>query len=266
MRSRWEKVRPFIILAGVLGVASQAGAYSLLGYKWDVGVGTAEVNAGNLGTAGGATWSVMAAGLAADGDHDPHSGHTTTSLSSLYAGGTLSEIEAIEAAIDTWAAVCNFTNLGMVADGGGAIGAPGAAGGVGDMRFGAIYIDGSSGANVLAHAYAPGTEALWGTHGGRGGDVHFDDSNSWSDGGGAGTFDFYTVALHEIGHALGLGHSTVSGSVMEAVYAGPRRTLHADDIAGIQEIYGAAPVPEPATLVLAGAALLAGARRRKRSA
>ena len=53
-----------------------------------------------------------------------------------------------------------------------------------------------------------------------------------------GAFDLTTVAIHEFGHALGLNHSPVVGSVMEAFYGGPRRVLHADDIAGITSIYG----------------------------
>ena len=51
--------------------------------------------------------------------------------------------------------------------------------------------------------------------------------------------DLQTVWLHEFGHGLGLGHSNVSGSVMEAVYDGPRRVLHSDDIAGITSLYPA---------------------------
>ena len=58
----------------------------------------------------------------------------------------------------------------------------------------------------------------------------------------SGAFDAETVFLHEFGHVLGLGHSSASGAVMEPVYAGPRRALHADDINGISLLY---PPPPP---------------------
>jgi hypothetical protein len=53
-----------------------------------------------------------------------------------------------------------------------------------------------------------------------------------------GGFDIETVYLHENGHVLGLGHSEEVGSIMEAVYAGPRPTLTQDDWCGIQTLYG----------------------------
>ena len=58
---------------------------------------------------------------------------------------------------------------------------------------------------------------------------------SWGD--GVNDFDAQTVFLHENGHVVGLGHSLVEDSVMEAVYAGERRVLTDDDIAGITSLY-----------------------------
>src|SRR5205085_9321592 len=56
----------------------------------------------------------------------------------------------------------------------------------------------------------------------------------------------YPMVLHELGHAIGLDHSEVSGSVM----AGPpaaeysySATLAADDIAACQSLYGASTGP-----------------------
>ena len=56
------------------------------------------------------------------------------------------------------------------------------------------------------------------------------------------TFDPLTVLIHENGHVLGLGHSDVEGTIMEAIYEGVRQTLHNDDICGIQTLYG---IPDP---------------------
>ncbi|MCH2109548.1 MAG: matrixin family metalloprotease [Polyangiaceae bacterium] len=53
-------------------------------------------------------------------------------------------------------------------------------------------------------------------------------------------YDLLTVVLHEMGHALGLDHSQVSGSVMQA-RSGPgelRHQLHPDDRAGVCALYG----------------------------
>jgi hypothetical protein len=94
--------------------------------------------------------------------------------------------------------------------------------------------DGPSG--VLAHAFYPPP-----TGGAIAGDLHFDDAETWSVAipVPAGRIDLVSVAAHEFGHALGLNHSTVAGSLMYPYYGGPHRYLSADDVLGIQTIYGA---------------------------
>ncbi len=49
---------------------------------------------------------------------------------------------------------------------------------------------------------------------------------------------FYQAALHEIGHSLGLGHSDSAGAIMFPELSGANRGLSAEDIAGIQALYG----------------------------
>ena len=84
---------------------------------------------------------------------------------------------------------------------------------------------------ILAHAFPPGR--------GIGGDVHFDDEERWDVISDSGNANFPWVALHEIGHALGLGHSSKPGSIMLPVEEefNLNLKLHDDDIKGIQVIY-----------------------------
>lgn len=65
----------------------------------------------------------------------------------------------------------------------------------------------------------------------------------------SGGFYIEDIAAHEFGHALGLGHSTVSGATMypsvSSCDTGPR-TLNPDDIAGALFIYPALTPPPSA--------------------
>jgi hypothetical protein len=75
--------------------------------------------------------------------------------------------------------------------------------------------------------------------------LHFDDDERWvnSD---AEDVDLMTVAAHEIGHTLGLAHSSNPNALMYPSYSGPHRSLESDDIDGVQSIYGATSDPQPA--------------------
>ena len=75
--------------------------------------------------------------------------------------------------------------------------------------------------------------------------LHFDDDERWVNS-ETQNIDLLTVAAHEIGHTLGLGHSNDPGALMFPSYNGPRRFLGDDDVAGVQSLYGVASAPEPA--------------------
>lgn len=80
---------------------------------------------------------------------------------------------------------------------------------------------------VIAHAFSPPD-----------GRFHLDAEESWAAGVISGSFDLETVALHEIGHLLGLQHSSIEGAIMwPSVPEGASKGLHADDIAGIKALY-----------------------------
>ncbi|MFH4980482.1 hypothetical protein AB6A40_007191 [Gnathostoma spinigerum] len=88
-----------------------------------------------------------------------------------------------------------------------------------------IPFDGPNG--IIAHAFYP-------TKGG----LHFDAAESWTlnryDG-----INLYQTAVHEIGHILGLEHSTDSRAVMFPAHRpyDPDYTLGDDDIRGIRKLY-----------------------------
>jgi len=95
--------------------------------------------------------------------------------------------------------------------------------------------DGQGG--TLAHTLGGPPPNVFGA---QAGDIHFDDSETWTlnTGTTASPVDLVTVAAHEIGHALGLDHTTVAGSLMLPNYTGSHRFLGSDDTNGIVSLYG----------------------------
>ena len=89
-------------------------------------------------------------------------------------------------------------------------------------------------AGELAHAFFPDYQPRHFA-----GQVHFDMSENWSmtENCPDQAKDFLSVAIHEIGHALGIDHVGIRGSVMFANYQGVQRNLYAYDIEAIKEIY-----------------------------
>jgi hypothetical protein len=77
-------------------------------------------------------------------------------------------------------------------------------------------------------------------------DMAIDNTNFTWVAGCAGNYSLRTVYLHELGHALGLGHSSDTSAVMYAYYGGPRCALTQDDVDGVSALYpddGTTPAP-----------------------
>jgi predicted Zn-dependent protease len=112
------------------------------------------------------------------------------------------------------------------------------------MSFDSTYFGHSFGSNTLAvtyYSYSGSTmiEA----------DIVFNTAWSWDSYRGSlrSAPDIQRVALHELGHVLGMAHSSLSNAIMNA-YINNSYLLTADDIAGIQSLYGASsgsPTPTP---------------------
>ena len=165
----------------------------------------------------------------------------------------------IEEALGVWAEVAPLTFVEVEDQGGPVRISPYPNGQFGQIRFSHRFINGPDPPNgpptTKAQAYFP-------TAGGNlAGDIFFDNGDPWAVIGELDKPDILGAAIHEIGHAIGLGHDPNTDANMNPVFTrhtGPGSgLLHFSDIAGARAIYGAGSggvislgVPEPSTLAL----------------
>jgi hypothetical protein len=148
-------------------------------------------------------------------------------------------IANIRRAFQSWSNVCflTFTEVGGNPD-------IDIAFRTGDHNDGSPF-DGAG--NVLAHGFYPPPNG-----GAIAGDLHFDDAETWTTNNPPTGIDFLSVAIHEIGHTLGLDHSADANAIMFAFYSGIKQNLATDDINGIRSIYPstATRAPSPSFPIL----------------
>lgn len=178
--------------------------------------------------------------------------------------------QVTEEAFGLWAAVAPLNFVEVPDIGGTVFVGPSAAynnlpqDSFGQIRINHRFINGTDEQNGMPVAKAmawfpsPGAGAI-------GGDIHFDNGDRWGIVGTPSQPDILGIMTHEIGHALGLAHSTTSESTMW--FAAPRRSgpgtgmLWPADVAGIRAIYGEGigsvtplfVVPEPAAWLVVAA-------------
>jgi hypothetical protein len=99
---------------------------------------------------------------------------------------------------------------------------------MGDIRIGGYNF--GTGNNALAMAELPAPANNYSVAG----DIQFNTAQPFNVG---STYDLFTVAAHEFGHALGMDHSSSATAVMYATYNTVKNGLSSDDVGGIHSIY-----------------------------
>lgn len=136
----------------------------------------------------------------------------------------------IRRALQTWAAQTNINFVMLEEFENLPLGTPGKI--QGDERFGDIRI---SGAALDDNSVATAVDFDWNA-GTWSGDIVL-NTNEIFDGTVEGTYDLYSVMLHEVGHVLGLEDSGATASVMYEYYNGVRTGLSTEDITQLHKNY-----------------------------
>jgi hypothetical protein len=199
-----------VIAAIVMTSSSTTRAFSLLtrGQKWNPGVVTVHLELG-----GG---------------------------SGTLTDGATSWGQVMEAGMSIWNAVLSSSSLSAVRD---STAAKGDGNGTNEVFFAADIYGRAFGATTLAvttnwFSVATPTRRVEA-------DIIFNTAFSWNSYRGrlvSGVRDFRRVAIHELGHLLGLDHPDDAGQTVSAImnaFISDIDTLTADDIAGVQSLYGA---------------------------
>jgi len=230
--SRFQLGKILFVFYCLLAINASVWSYSIFteaAHKW---------GDPSFGTGATVTYSFMGGGV----DCSISGISITDSCSSVSLGGAMpvGYKDEIRRAFDAWQDVANDPD-DITNDAGEASIASQLSG---DIRVGANSIDGAY--SILAYAFFPYNNLNFSP----GGDIQFDSGEIWTIGDTPYSFDIFSVALHEIGHSLGLDHELTNLAIMNPYYNGSVLGLQSDDIAGIQAIYGAAipkAVPAPGT-------------------
>jgi hypothetical protein len=145
-------------------------------------------------------------------------------------GSTSTWQNVILKAAQSWAQQTNI-NFAVIPDSGAQTGS--GPDQQGDPSMGDIRVAGYNFGNTstLAMAYMPPPVNNFSGAG----DIFFNTAAAFHIG---ATYDLYTVATHELGHAIGLGHSmAMASSIMYPIYNGMKSGLSTDDISGARAIY-----------------------------
>jgi hypothetical protein len=175
------------------------------------------------------------------------------SVNAAGSGLTTAQMQgAVSAAAETWDAA---TNQNLFSDGGAVVTT--AVQGKYDKQNVISFLQYNTGCTALASAgtwyqiYKPGTNYQQRYDGKPGNeypivesDIAFNSNYKWTTTGESGKYDFQSVALHEMGHTIGLGDlynkaqfSKDTRQVMH-YYTGVKRTLGNGDATGVWKLYG----------------------------